>query len=317
MAATNDTERRRRFVRHPTKEPNVTPRHIDMLRTVQRLRFARSTHVAALDGGSEQKVVRALRDLFDWGHLDRVPASGRTTTINEPMVYALGREGARLLAKTDNLTIDRLDWTGKNKQVGALFVEHTLMIADIIVHFELACRATDNIRFMDQNEVLALAPQATRDAREPFLWRADVQSPQGKRIPLGLYPDRAFSLVVNEEDRINFLLEADRGTMDVRPKDLWRTIERKTSIYKKLLTYHAGWKAKRHMRQFGWQKFRVMFVTTSRQRADNMVTAVQKMTDGRGSGLFLFADETILIARNPFEYQWVNGRQERTRLVED
>src|SRR6185503_20851330 len=87
--------------------------------------------------------------------------------------------------------------------------------------------------------------------------------------------------------RAFFFLEADRGTMPVRRKNLFQT-----SFYRKLLAYEATWSQSIHRRSFGFNRFRVLTVTTSTARVKSLVDACSKLQ--RGRGLFLFADHTIL-----------------------
>jgi len=57
---------RRRFFERPI-EPRalrITPRDIQLLRNIARLRLASASQLAALDGGSAQNVSRALLALF-------------------------------------------------------------------------------------------------------------------------------------------------------------------------------------------------------------------------------------------------------------
>jgi hypothetical protein len=40
------------------------------------------------------------------------------------------------------------------------------------------------------------------------------------------------------------------------------------------------------------------------------------MTNGRGSNMFLFADETKLAGANPLDVEWVSGKGELVRLTD-
>jgi len=82
-----------------------------------------------------------------------------------------------------------------------------------------------------------------------------------------------------------FLVEFDRGHMP----NLRRNLDQ-TSIGRKLALCHEGWKANRHVELFGVKELRVAIVTTSQARVDNMIKAVQDVTGGAGSNLFLFND---------------------------
>jgi hypothetical protein len=71
-----------------------------------------------------------------------------------------------------------------------------------------------------------------------------------------------------------------------------------------------------HTTQFGFQATRVLTVTQSRKRVDTMVEAVRDLTNGKGSGLFLFVDRETLGASNPLDVEWVSGKGDGVRLGE-
>src|SRR5580704_4573273 len=165
-----------RFRRRDMPKPiALTLRDLNLLAHVARHRFLTSAHLAALDGGSSQNVVRSLRLLFDHGYLDRpaahlvmVPLQG-----TRPLVYALGQRGARALRAHGHAINDRVDWTEKNKRSGAIFIEHTLAVAEFITGLEVGCRQRDDVELWNEEDVLALAPEPTRRAREPLRWKVD------------------------------------------------------------------------------------------------------------------------------------------------
>lgn len=63
-----------------------------------------------------------------------------------------------------------------------------------------------------------------------------------------------------------------------------------------------------HTAQFGFQAMRVLTVTPSRKRVETMVEAVRDLTNGKGSGLFLFVDRETLGASNPLDVEWMSGK---------
>jgi hypothetical protein len=111
------------------------------------------------------------------------------------------------------------------------------------------------------------------------------------QLNLGVVPDRVFALDFTDQkgnsDRAVFFLEADRATMPVIRKTFSQT-----SFFRKLLAYEATWSQSIHRRRFGFNRFRVLTVTTSDERVKSLVDACSKLK--RGQGLFLFADQTIL-----------------------
>jgi hypothetical protein len=295
----------------------LTDRDLKLLAHVARHRFLSSAHLCALDGGSPQNVLRCLRVLFDHQYLDR-PAAQRVGLSEDgprPFVYGLGKKGARALREHGNLIDDGLDWTEKNKRAGAIFIEHTLEVADFMTSVELACRTRGDVELMREHEVLALAPKETRTVREPLRWSVDKVI-MGRKETFSVVPDGLFGLVFPDDTAAYFVLEVDRGTIPLLRKDVPGTPAWRKSISYKLSTYWEGWKAQQHVSQFGVKQVRVAMVTSSPERVRNMLTVVGELTEGKGTNFFLFVDKAALAASNPLSVEWTTGKGERVKLTE-
>jgi Replication-relaxation len=306
--------RRPRFERAPVRPMILTPRDLDILRAVYRHRLLRSTHLVALSGGSPQATLRRLQLLFHHGYLDRPPMQlDWYARGSEPLVYALGNRGAEVLEAEGVARPRGVRWDTKNRNVSRVFLHHTLAVAEVMVAFEAACRARDGVQFIPPEEVLAGAPPETRRLRLPFRWQVEVRH-DGKLHRLGVEPDKVFGLRVEDapENRRHtfFFLEADRGTMPVRRKGLGQT-----SFLRKLLCYQETWRQGLHRTHLGISNFRVLTVTTNRERVEHLVEACRKLTGG-GSRLFLFTDYERLSHMNILTHKWVNGRGEAAHLID-
>jgi len=306
----------KRFYRSDTPPPfQLTTRDLNLLAHVARHRFLSSAHLCALDGGSPQNVLRCLRVLFDHEYLDR-PAAQKVSLSEDgprPFVYGLGKKGARALREHGNLIDDCVDWTEKNKRAGAIFIEHTLEVANFMTGVELACRTRGDVELMREHEVLALAPEETRTAREPLRWKVDKVM-MGRKETFAVVPDGLFGLVFPDETAAYFVLEIDRGTIPLLRKDVPGTPVWRKSISYKLSSYWEGWKAQQHVRQFGVKQVRVAMVTSSPERVRNMLSVVDEITEGRGSNFFLFVDRATLAASDPLSVEWTTGKGEMVRL---
>jgi hypothetical protein len=312
----------KRFERDPDHRPymKLTPRDLAILGHVARHRFLNSRQIMELVGKSP-RVVRRLELLFRCGYLDRPRAQlvYYAKAGSEPLVYALGRLGAKALAGSPKETHEAHRWTHKNKRVGQVHVQHTIEAADILVRLETETRSRNGVRLVSRTELLDEAPPATRDMTEPLKLSADV-SWANRNHRLAVIPDDAFALEFTDGgavERANFFLELDRETMPVmrRSKSLDRQ-NRQTSMLSKFLTYHRVWRDKLHTTRFGWENFRVLTVTTSDKRVDSMIEAVKAVTDGRGSSLFLFATASVLKSGDVLSLAWQSGKGELVRLTE-
>jgi hypothetical protein len=310
---TDIVERRPRFRRVVTAPITPTERDIDIIRIVHRFRFVRSTHLSMMTGASYKPLMRRLQLLYHNQYLDRPRAQIEYFGPggSKPMVYALGNRGADILAQLDGERRAKVDWTAKNRETGRLYIEHTLLIADVMIALFYAVAGRDDVQLIDGNELVSTFPPTTQRARNPFLMPVRVVH-RGEAADVGLVPDRIFALEFPQtKERSYFFLEADRATMPVTRKTL-----EQTSILRKLLGYQQAWKQGVPSARFGFQNVRTLFVTSSAERAQTMFAANRDATQGLGSRLFLFADAASLTAGDILANPILNGRGETVRLLD-
>ena len=294
-----------RFKRASTIAPmQLTERDREIIQLIHRHRFLRSPQIVALIGGSSQHLLRRLQLLYHHGYLER-PRSQIDYYHqhgSRPIVYGLGDKGSALLKEELGGAFRELSWGEKNRAAGRMFLEHALLVSDVMVTIELACR-TRGIRLITEKEV------ALPGKCQPFYWTVNISS----RLRLGVIPDRVFAIEYPDasgaSQRAYFFLEADRGTMPVTRRTLFQT-----SFYRKLLAYETTWTQSLHRTRFGFQRIRVLTVTTSAARVKSLVDASSQLE--RGRGLFLFADRTIL-SDDIFSAIWQTGKPGETSSLLD
>jgi hypothetical protein len=280
----------------PVPPIELTERDRAIIRLVYQHRFLRSDQIVALRGGSPQQILRRLQLLYHHGYLDR-PRSQLDYYHrggSKHIVYGLGSKSGALL-KQGSLAVP--SGSGSNRAVGRVFLEHALLISEVMVALELACRANGHVRLMYEDQL------GLQTERRPFQWK--VQTQEGLRLTV--IPDRMFALEFSDSDggreRAYFFLEADRGTMPVTRRTLSQT-----SFRRKLIAYEATWTRDLHRTLVGIPRFRVLTVTTSAARVKSLVEACSRLK--RGHGLFLFADRSIL--KDVFAKTWQTGRPGET-----
>lgn len=293
--------RNTRFQRAPgVARIELTSRDGEILRQVHRHRFLRSSQLISLVGGSRQHVLRRLQLLYHHGYLERPRAQidyfhrGGSRTI----AYGLGNKGSALLKHELSLPFHRVDWGGRNRSTGRLFLEHALLVSDIMVSLELACRRHGQVRLLASDELPL--PDAARRQREPFQWRVNL----GSHLKFGVIPDQVFGLEFTGSGgkpvRAFYFLEADRATMPVMRQSLSQS-----SFHRKLLAYEATWTQNLHRSRLGLHRFRVLTVTNSPERVKTLVEATRRLE--KGQGLFLFTDaDTFTGCADPLALQWVS-----------
>jgi hypothetical protein len=219
------------------------------------------------------------------------------------IVYGLGRKGANLLKPELEGSRHPPNWRGKNRDVGRLFLEHALLTADFMVALEIACRDHRHVRLLTGDDLSIRGREPGRD--ESFRW--DVRLNSG--IKLGVVPDAVFALEVSaagstKTTRTLYFLEADRGTMPVV-----RHSHSRSSIHRKMMAYEATWSQGVHRTRFGFSRFRVLTVTSSRARMKTMLVACRTLE--RGQSLFLFTDaKSLRTAPNLLDLSWTSARDD-------
>jgi hypothetical protein len=263
-----------RFLRHPELAGafQMTPRDVEILRHVAEHRFIRSEWLIELVGGSRQQVLRRLNLLFHHSYLERPRAQldYYHEGGSKSLVYGLASRGAGRLRRDLDMPFHRMDWTTRNKRVGRLFLEHTLMVSDFMASLEIECRLHSNLRLRYGHELTL--PAGREKSREPFRWTVDLP---GKRR-VGVVPDKVFAIEVKsdlgETRSVTFYLEADQGTMPIERRDL-----RQSCVLRKLKSYEATSLSGLQRKGQGSEYFKVIFVAKSEARRMSIQTAIPQV----------------------------------------
>ena len=202
-----------------------------------------------------------------------------------------------------------LDGIDKERGAGWQFVEHTVSITEFFVQLEMAVRPRQDLRILNRDEILEDARSSKRE-RQPRIEAAIRLDGVLRRN--AVIPDALFGLQFNDEEESYFALEIDRGEMPVeRSHDLYRTY-----YAKKMLTYYEANRQQRYLHDLGINAVRVATVTTTPERVEQMLEALKRITDGRGSSMFLFTNELTLAASNPLDVEWLSGKGELVRITD-
>lgn len=256
-----------------------------MLRQVAEHRFIRSECLVKLIGGSRQQLLRRLNLLYHHSYLERPRAQldYYHESGSKSLVYGLASRGAGRLRRDLDMPFERMDWTTRNKGVGRLFLEHTLMVSDFMTSLELDSHQRPDVRLLFAHELPQ--PKGRENHREPFRWTVDFA---GKRR-VGVVPDKVFALEVTHSDgrieRTLYFLEADQGTMPIERRDL-----RQSCVLRKLKSYEGTYATGIHRTRLNAERFRVLIITPQATRAQNIREAVSSLEKGRRL-FFVFSDD--------------------------
>ena len=306
----------KRLTRSQTPKPlRVTGRDVALVRATARFRALSSDQLAQIDGGSPRGARNRLSQLFDHGYLDRfqqqhVLLGSFFDEGNAPLIYGLAKKGARLLAEQGDDIAGHLDWTTKNARAKVPFLAHTMTIADAILKLQFALKAHSETAFLDHHELPPFFPEATQKRADPF--RLSVTFPHdGRQLAIGVVPDRLMSFVYPDNTRHNFALEIDMGTADVWSNNL-RT---KSSIRKKLLGYFHAFAQRRHQEVWGFHGFRVLTLTVSESRIQNMLKAQKQVTGGLAPSMFLYSTSERIAEHGILGPAWTGANGDGISLL--
>jgi Replication-relaxation len=305
--------RGRLFQRPETPRPlRLTDRDLRLLANLERLRLASGEQLAALDGGSPQNVSRALLALWENDYVERLLGQMETRVLYKgsfPLIYGLTRPGAWLLRKHGYDVRRRVLYeTDKQRQAGWRFIEHRVDISEFMVKLELACQNRSDLGLIQRAQIIDAADKSQRDRRIRLYANVRID---GEHKLLSVDPDEAFGLHLTDAQKESFFfLERDRGQMPVHR----RKNKEQSYFAKKMQTYYEANRAGEHEREFGLPNFRVLTVTTTKERVADMVVAQKEIVGERGSNLFLFIDDESLRDNNPLEANWVTGKGKVVKL---
>lgn len=285
----------------------LTERDLEIIRAVNRYRYLRTNQIQRLiftENTSIQSARNRLKVLFHNNYLGRIEPfvqfHNQKKEMTNDLAYYLGRAGHSLLEEIGEAVYRY----SKANQVQHQFLLHALELSEFRLHLEQAIDQNDNLlidRFIAYFEMKEHLTGLSGKHR--YRLYDEIRNPlSGDKITV--YPDATTILEAPEfgQKRL-FFVEIDRGT---------EGLER---IREKILGYH--WYAKnRIFAKFGpFEKFTVLFQTSSEIRARNMAALVGSMICDPE---ILVTDFTKLNAKTLLENKiWLDKASELKSLLKN
>jgi hypothetical protein len=270
---------------------------------------------------NNSKINARLKQLYDNKYLDRPALQDQiySHANKRPVVHALGNAGAAYLKEAHNADLpETVRWTDKNRKIKSTeFIQHEVGITGILLSLQLACEDLDDVRYLNKADVLAISPPKTHQIQDPLVLPTKYRWLNGERLSVATVPDGMFALhspFGDKEVTTFFFLEYDRNTMDVFKKS-----DRQSSIYKKMLGYADVNTRKIHTTRFGYNNFRVLFITTSQKHIKSIIDMYSRQIDNKsiGPGAFLFTTLSEFEEHGPFGDIWVDANNDPQFLQPD
>jgi len=295
-----------KFIRHPECYPlQLQKRDLQILHLVYDYRFIASDQIKGLIPGSGRKKLERLQKLFHHSYLERLADRRiRLRAGSDKMVYAITNKAAELLTDELGIPVGKVNWAWKNRSITERHIKHTLMIGRFRTAMSLAAEKGSEARLLFWKENRGIGQNLDPELSDAVMIAAGGKGKERARI----IPD-AFLALVNAKSEQFFYLEADRSTM---------TNDR---FLKKLKAYWTWWKEGGSKRKHKVKNFRVLTITRSYERRDNLRRIAAAASPGAGgSGMFWFAcekDYSVSAPESIWGNIWVTAKsQERTSLLE-
>lgn len=255
-------------------------RDLEIIKAVWEYRFLTTDHIRAMVPGTRRKIYERLRKLYHRRYLNRLfftPAL--YTGGSQKAIYALDKRGADILVEEAGIPREAVKWSATSMEFKERYLRHALMISNFRVI--LAC-------------ALAEVPDV-----ELFFWKQGNDLKEiiyakegGKRVRYSVVPDAFFGIHDHRQapgrQDAYFFLECDRSTM---------TNDR---YLKKMRGYWHYGRQKKHEERYDISSFRVLTLTLTEQRENNLVRVTKKADDRQvGSPMFWFTNEKKIDLEHP------------------
>ena len=268
--AVNNEDRlpRHRRAKKPP-EIRIQPRDMRILKAVgcdYRYLTTRQIHVLFFGGSMSQTRLR-LTKLYHNRYLDRVYRP--TTQGSGEAIYCLDKKGADALASEFDIDRGKMFWHGRVKNLAHNSLEHALRVNDFRVAVSVACERTGLASvaggWIDE--------QILRDLKQ----RVKVPSPSDpdSHTECAIVADGCFCLEFPSGVSQFFMLEIDMGTESNRRLAL------------RVRAYREYLRSGRYTELFDKDDFKILVVTTSSKRAENLMRTARQAGD---KTMFWFTD---------------------------
>lgn len=276
------SRRASRFIRPEALSPLILqPRDRDILVAVYLHRFLSGGQLKDMFFGCITRSNIRLRKLWEHEYLDRHYLRPLAFHGSSQSIYNLGENGADIVAEL--LDLDRAE-IRKNRHkaldLKPFFIEHILAVNDFRINFGTAAEKHPHVQFKRWiNEM---------DIQDEYETRV-----QGRLIKRRIRPD-GYGRYSYRGKLFSFFVEVDRAT------ETNGRFERKARSY---MDYsHSG----RYHQTFGVTFFRVLTVTTSLRRLENL----KATTSGLVNGMFWFTTLDRIREGLMFDTIWSRPGQE-------
>jgi len=284
------SRRASRSIRPEASSPLILqPRDREILEAVYGHRFLSSGQIMDMFFGCATRSNIRLRKLWEHEYVDRHYLRPLAFHGSSQAIYSLGKSGIDVIA--ESLDADREEVRKNRHKVRDLkpfFIEHVLAVNDFRINFETATEEHPQVQLERWiNEIDLQDEYETRTA--------------GRLTKRLIRPD-GYGRYSYRRRLYSFFLELDRAT------------ETNGRFERKARNYLDYGKSGRYHQTFGVKFFRVLVVTTTLRRLENLKDTIQGFTDG----IFWFTTLDKVREGEIFDPIWIrSGQEEQYSLLDE
>jgi hypothetical protein len=262
----------------------LTLRDVAILEDIYTARFMTVPQIQALhwrqsNGGqpiaTRKACQRRMRQLFEHGLVRRIEPLIRYSEGKKPLIYAIAKGGAQILANELGIEIIPSDYKPQSAEENYPFLQHILDTTALRIAFTNAAQAAGIQLELWRNE-RELKSEGMSDV-------IVLTGPDGKQHKAAVVPDAVICLNRNGK-RACFLIELDRRTVTVDPSK-WE----KRGWARKVRQYLAYFAADAYKQRYGNLVAHVLTVTTGEKRLDHLAEATKTAGGGKRFWFTTFA----------------------------
>ena len=268
------TRKHRNGTRHAPHSLKLSDLDAQMLAIISDFRFATTKQLSLMLSANSQTVVPVIHGLWERKLIEKLELPVFVGEETPPSIYILGSLGKKALvehAGIDPATITRVS----AKRNYLFLLHHTLRRNDFRAALYAACYQTEQLKFLFWKQDKEVADSIT------------IPDRRGSIVRIPLVPDGFFG-IEGDQGIMHAFVEIDRGTIGLK------------RFLLKQKGYFHWWLHKKHLDKYGIKNFRILTITTTEKRMQNLMRVTLRVKDSRqGSGLFWFTTFDRINLDNP------------------
>ncbi len=249
-------------------------------------------------GGTHGQIVatrRRLKLMHDARLIRRItPLVQQHTGGTSPLLYALDKAGAQMLAEHLGIELASIDYKPHEREANWPFLQHLLDTTDIRIALTQAAEAR-GLQVESWYNELELRSDDLCDV-------VYITDPDGTNHKAAVVPDAFLCLRNPDGKRAYFMVEVDRRTVTVEPNN-WA----QRGWMRKIRTYIAYFEALAYQQRYGDVVAHVLTITTGDVRLTHLKQATEKVTPSKRFWFTTFDQLTADTALSGTIWQRANG----------